>query len=233
MRVDEGGEGEPLVVAVPVSPLRNSSARDVYVPEGLVVSIDAIQARGCVRVTVPRVRRERNPDYTAGARTASLMSEVLSPLGVMEILKRSDRPLAQNLNLRNHPDLSLRDEANAITSFAFRNGFLEDLHAGTPSPLVHLPARSRITDDEMKKLMVESSALVARWLYLREILLERAPFQYSALLRGYLHMYCAKWERKKVQVNLRRPRETIPCFVCGEPLVGEWSFCPYCGHRVG
>jgi len=47
-------------------------------------------------------------------------------------------------------EFTLRDEANAICAYAFRNGFLEDLHAGKPSPLLTDPGYSRVTDDVSK-----------------------------------------------------------------------------------
>ncbi len=65
--------------------------------------------------------------------------------------------------------LSLREEANAITCHVFRNGFLEDLHAGRRSELLDNDELSRITDEEMKKLMIESSREMAKLLDLREI----------------------------------------------------------------
>ena len=37
-------------------------------------------------------------------------------------------------------EFTLRNEANALTAFAFRNGFLEDLHAGKDSPLLEAMA---------------------------------------------------------------------------------------------
>jgi len=49
---------------------------------------------------------------------------------------------------------TIRDEANALTAFAFRNGQIENLHAGEPSPLTYGPTLSRITDDEMKELII-------------------------------------------------------------------------------
>ena len=91
----------------------------------------------------------------------------------------------------------------------------------------------RITDDEMRKLMIETSAAVSRWLYLREALLERNPEGYFALLKGYLRMFCRDWDRKKVEVKLRKKKHSTPCFACSEPLVADWRFCPACGHRNG
>jgi len=46
-------------------------------------------------------------------------------------------------------------------SWAFRNGYLEKLHAGKYSELLEKPGLSRITDVEMKKLMIQSSTVLA------------------------------------------------------------------------
>lgn len=62
----------------------------------------------------------------------------------------------------------LRDEANAIVAMAFRNGPLEDLHAGKWSELLLNPELSRITDDEMKTLMINACEHVAKLLELKE-----------------------------------------------------------------
>ena len=51
-------------------------------------------------------------------------------------------------------------------------------------PLVTNPRFARITDPEMKKLMIESSAKLAHWLCLREMLLEEKPEAYYQLLRA-------------------------------------------------
>src|SRR5207245_11157802 len=87
-------------------------------------------------------------------------------IGIFDLRGRTDTDEAQTTPLRGHPDLTLRDEANAITARLFRNGFLEDLHAGQWSPVLSGPGGSRITDAEMKKLMIETSARLAHWLYL-------------------------------------------------------------------
>ena len=55
-----------------------------------------------------------------------------------------------------------RDEANAIVAMAFRNGPIEDLHAGRSSELLSNPELSRITDDEMKTLMINACEQVAK-----------------------------------------------------------------------
>jgi len=61
-----------------------------------------------------------------------------------------------------------RDQANVLTLLAFRNGPIEDLHAGKCSPLLDDPSLSRITDEEMKALMIAASARLAELLALRD-----------------------------------------------------------------
>ena len=63
---------------------------------------------------------------------------------------------------------SYRDQANVLTLLAFRNGPIEDLHAGKYSPLLEDPELSRITDEEMKKLMIAASAKLAELLETRD-----------------------------------------------------------------
>ena len=86
---------------------------------------------------------------------------------------------------------TLRDEASALTAYAFRNGFLEDLHAGKPSPLLDQPGYSRITDDEMKRLMIEASEKLARILALKQ----EHPVEYDQFIRKYQTTYCRAWNR--------------------------------------
>jgi len=86
---------------------------------------------------------------------------------------------------------TLRDEANALTAYAFRNGPLEQLHAGAASPLLDDPGLSRITDAEMKALMINASATLARALALRE----GDPEVYRRFVQGYALAYCRSWKR--------------------------------------
>ena len=73
------------------------------------------------------------------------------------------------LEARVFPDgFTLRDEANAIVAMAFRNGPIEDLHAGKLSDLLSNPDLSRITDDEMKTLMINACEQVAKLLELKD-----------------------------------------------------------------
>ena len=90
------------------------------------------------------------------------------------------------------PDgFTLRDEANAIVAIAFRNGPIEDLHAGKWSELLSNLELSRITDDEMKTLMVNASEQVAKLLELKET----NPEEYYKKMMSYNHVYCRRWER--------------------------------------
>jgi len=86
---------------------------------------------------------------------------------------------------------SKMEEANAITCFAFLNGFLEELHAGKYSDLLEDSDLSRITDPEMKKLMIEASQKVAELLSLKE----KEPEKYWRLITWFNESYCKKWER--------------------------------------
>ena len=77
-------------------------------------------------------------------------------------------------------------------AYAFRNGFLEDLHAGKDSPLLNDPGLSRITDEEMKKLMVEASEKLAEMIRLKQ----EDPAAYEAWLRSYHWRFCRRWTRE-------------------------------------
>jgi hypothetical protein len=86
---------------------------------------------------------------------------------------------------------TIRDEANALTAYAFRNGPLEALHAGKPSPLLDDPTLSRITDSEIKELMINASTTLAGALALRD----SDPERYRRFVQGYGLDFCRSWER--------------------------------------
>jgi hypothetical protein len=86
---------------------------------------------------------------------------------------------------------TIKEEANALTCCAFRNGFLEDLHAGMHSELLEKPGLSRITDVEMKKLMMQSSAKLAELLALKET----DPDKYWKQVEFFNVNDCRKWEK--------------------------------------
>ena len=86
---------------------------------------------------------------------------------------------------------TLRDEANAIVAQAFRNGPIEDLHAGEYSELLERKELSRITDAEMKELMINACEKMEELLKLKE----SDPKQYAELILHFNFMYCRSWNR--------------------------------------
>ena len=91
------------------------------------------------------------------------------------------------------PDgFSLRDEANALVAKAFRNGPLERLHAGAHSPLLEDPSLSRLTNAEMKELMLYACRTLARQLEKKQ----RNPREYFREMVLYHEDYCRGWERE-------------------------------------
>ncbi len=105
----------------------------------------------------------------------------------MSDLQSSDDPFKHYF-----PDgFTLRDEANAIVAWAFRNGPLEDLHAGKYSELLEDSSLSRITDAEMKELMINACEQVEKLLQLKET----APEQYFLQIKSYNFRYCRTWNR--------------------------------------
>ena len=86
---------------------------------------------------------------------------------------------------------SVRDESNALTAYAFRNGFLEQLHAGKNSPLLDDATLSRITNTEMKTLMIEASERLEFLLRLRDT----DPEEYRHIIHDCAVRYCRRWNR--------------------------------------
>ena len=86
---------------------------------------------------------------------------------------------------------TIRDEANAIVAWAFRNGPLEDLHAGKTSPLLEDDQYRRITDNEMQQLMLSACDQVERLLRLKQ----DNPGEYWLKVMDYGHRYCRNWQR--------------------------------------
>jgi len=76
-------------------------------------------------------------------------------------------------------------------AMAFRNGPIEDLHAGKSSELLSDPKLSRITDDEMKTIMVNACEQVTKLLEMKET----DPEAYYRQILSHNHMYCRRWER--------------------------------------
>ena len=67
-----------------------------------------------------------------------------------------------------HLDADLATEAKAIVALAFRNGPIEDLHAGTPCPTCQSdPKFSHVSDTEMTLIMQNAVDHVYRLLWQR------------------------------------------------------------------
>lgn len=90
---------------------------------------------------------------------------------------------------------SLRDEANAIVAYAFRNGPLERLHAGESSELLENPKLSRITDAEMKELMLNACEHMEKLLRLKQ----DDPGAYYQKIMEFDLKFCREWERQSDQ----------------------------------
>lgn len=84
-----------------------------------------------------------------------------------------------------------RDEANSIVAYAFRNTMIEDLHAGEDSVLVEDDKYSRITQCEMKELMIEASEKMEQLLLKRESNYD----EYILMIKANGMMFCSDWER--------------------------------------
>ena len=91
-------------------------------------------------------------------------------------------------------------EAKAIVALAFRNGPIEDLHAGRPCPTcTGQDGFSRITGAEMKLIMKHAVDHVYHLLLLRE----EDPMEYESKIR-FGERYTAKWDEPQRPKRRRR-----------------------------
>lgn len=102
----------------------------------------------------------------------------LSPFGIDGALPRRYTPLpAKRTVLMPHHhkpkttgplDPAIASEAKAIVALAFRNGPIEDLHAGIPCLTCQHDTRySRVSDEEMKTIMQNAVNHVYRFMWLK------------------------------------------------------------------
>jgi len=84
-----------------------------------------------------------------------------------------------------------RDEANALVVLAVRHGPIKNLHAGKYSPLLEDESLSRLTDADIKAIMVYASRMVTFMLWLRDT----APEVYRRWVQAYGGQHCRQWER--------------------------------------
>ena len=135
--------------------------------------------------TVDEVARLQRVD--ARQRSHDSEREISAQVTAAVASRKSDDPFAEHF-----PDgFALRDEANALVAWAFRNGPLEDLHAGRHSELLEDPSLSRITDEEMKILMVSACRQLTKLLELKAT----NPTDYEHQIKSYNWRYCRNWER--------------------------------------
>jgi hypothetical protein len=131
-------------------------------------------------------------DQYGGGRCGKRVFLKISPsVASEEEAAQAEQQLAGITRRTSDGEFTARDEANALTAYAFRNGFLEDLHAGKPSPVLSQPGYSRISDAEMKRLMIEASAKLEKMLRMKQ---EDAA-QYEVFIRNYQRTYCRTWKR--------------------------------------
>jgi len=97
-------------------------------------------------------------------------------------------------------DPELGAEAKALVALAFRNGPIENLHAGRPCALCSgKPDVSHISDDEMKDLMKSAVNALYRLLWLRE----HDPRAYDEQL-ALGRRYTLHWDDPEFKKTVRR-----------------------------
>jgi hypothetical protein len=131
---------------------------------------------------------------------------------------------AQTLPLFGHPGLTVRDEANVMTAFAFRDAGLEDFVSASAAGSV-----SRLSNAEMEQLLVATSARLAHWLAVREHYLGEDPAAYRQLVTMAKMISTDEWEREALTAELRSAPQCRACYA----LINEaWHYCPACGRAL-
>ena len=91
-------------------------------------------------------------------------------------------------------DLELAKEVKALVALAFRNGPIEELHAGNPCPACSGKAEiSHISDEEMKNLMKSAVIALYRLLWLRDH--DRQSYEKQI---AFGHRYTAHWDDPEI-----------------------------------
>ncbi len=94
-------------------------------------------------------------------------------------------------------DPELAEEARGIVALAFRNGPIEDVHAGIECPTcAGKPEYSHITQAEMKNIMKQAVDTVYRLLWLKQ----NDPEKYEATLE-LGSRYSRFWDQPKTDVG--------------------------------
>lgn len=98
-------------------------------------------------------------------------------------------------------DPSLAIEAKTITALAFRNGPIEDLHAGKVCSVCQGNSEfSRISNDEMKRIMKAAVNAVYRLLWQRD---HDPEAYFKSLTLG--ERYTTRWDDPEIE-ELRLPK---------------------------
>ena len=99
--------------------------------------------------------------------------------------------------MRLDPDLAV--EAKALVALAFRNGPIEDLHAGRPCTACSGNAEiSRISDEEMKAIMKSAVNTLYRLLWQRDC----DPWPTTRLALG--RHYTLHWDDPELKKPMRK-----------------------------
>ena len=94
-------------------------------------------------------------------------------------------------------DPELAAEAKSIVALAFRNGPIEDIHAGKDCPTCSGKSEySHITQTEMKKIMKKAVDTVYKLLWLKQ----NHPEKYEMTL-AFGNRYTRFWEEPKTDVG--------------------------------
>jgi hypothetical protein len=97
-------------------------------------------------------------------------------------------------------DPELAAEAKALVALAFRNGPIENLHAGRPCALCSgKPDFSHISDEEMKRLMKSAVNALYRLLWMRE----HDPRSYDEQL-AFGRRYTLHWDDPELKKTVAR-----------------------------
>ena len=154
-------------------------------PKDLQVGASYLQRNGiCVRHIDEPPHHRSKAVFLKACPTIATTEDIASAAQEPQAAPQTPAPVPTD-------EFTLRDEANALTAHAFRNGFLEDPHAGKHSPILDDPSYSRITDDEMKRLMIQASERLAHMLALKQ----QDPAEYDRCIRKYQKNYCRTWKR--------------------------------------
>ncbi len=113
-----------------------------------------------------------------------------TPASTVFLMKKSSKVLESSSRMAR--------EAKALVALAFRNGPIEDVHAGKVCPTCHGKAKySHITQGEMRQIMKAGVDRVYTFLVLKE----RDPKAYEVLLT-LGERYTAAWDEPVLTKNL-------------------------------